>query len=376
MKVAFVSLILGYPWGGADALWTSAAEVAANRGDSLLLAVSELVAPHPRVRALADRGAVLHVRPASGRAASLVIRAARKVARRLGGSNPLLARIRAFAPDLLVFSCGGTYDPILEPELCAWLRSSGTRYRIVANFQDEHPAFSEPDREQAREALIHAERLFFVSRRNLEITRRHLLHPLPSAECIHGCMVYNPILPGAAVPWPPESEPRSFAAVARLEREKGLDLLLAALADGLGEIPGWRLRIYGRGPQRGYLERSAAYLGLAERVRFPGFVPSLDDIWAANHILVSPALNEGGPMTLPEAMLRGRTAIATRVGAAEEWIEHGRTGFLCPAPEAGLLAATLREAWEQRGRWREMGALAAERSRSLYRANDYERIVA
>ena len=155
-----------------------------------------------------------------------------------------------------------------------------------------------------------------------------------------------------------------------------MDLLIHALAAALGGIPDWRLNVYGRGPQREYLEACARACGLAERVHFPGFVERLDDIWEQNHLLVSPAIDEGVPMTLPEAMLRGRAVLATRVGGATEWIEPGETGFICAAPTVELLAETLREAWGQREDWRELGAAAARRTRALYRPDDYQRIVA
>lgn len=375
MRIAFISTILDYPWGGADAPWTCAAELAINRGDSVMIAVSEQVSRHARVAALVQRGAVLFIRPARPGPAPLWKRAWNR--RPWGGARRrhLDSRVRSFAPDLVVFSCGGTYDTVYEGALTAWLRATRTRYRIIANCQNEHPTVSEADRLRAREDLGAADRVFFVSPRNLEITRLHLLCALDNAECIHGCMVHNPLPSGRELDWP-GPPPWSFASVARLDPIKGIDLLIPALAEALGDQAGWRLNIYGRGPQRDYLEQCARFCGVAERVSFRGFAPDLDDIWRQNHLLVSPAIDEGVPMTIPEAMLRGRAVLATRVGAATEWIEHGRTGFICPAPTSALLAASLREAWGQRERWREMGGAAAASARSLYRPDDYKRIVA
>ncbi len=375
MKIAFVSTILHYPWGGADALWTAAAETALARGDQVFAAIAPLTARHERMAALAARGATVALRPGPEGAASPWQRAWRKVPGTARHPDRLRDRIRAFRPDLVVISCGGTYDPILEPALVAWLQASGTRYRLIANFQEEHPILDEPGRQAARAALTGAERIFCVSPRNLELTRRQLLAPLPNAETIHGCMVHNPVAPDAPVAWP-APPPWSLACIARLEPIKGVDLLIHALAAGLGQQAEWRLNIYGRGPQQAYLEACARATGLADRIRFHGFVAQLDDIWKQNHLFVSPAIDEGVPMTLPEAMLRGRAALATRVGGATEWIDPGQTGFICPAPTVELLAGSLREAWDQRGRWQEMGVAAARRTRALYRPDDYRRIVA
>jgi glycosyltransferase involved in cell wall biosynthesis len=369
MRIAFVSTILSYPWGGADTLWTAAAEWASARGDPLWLGVSELSVVHPRIGALAGRGATLFVQSNPYEPVALWRRAWRKRPWGTTRARRLRESLRAFAPDLVVLSCGGTYDGILEPDLFAWLRSSRTPYRIIANLQHEHPSLLEPDRIAARSILAGAERVFSMSPRNLELTRRHLNHPLPNAECLH-----NPMGQPAELAWPALDD-WTFASLGRLEPVKGVDLIIQALAAVMGDRPGWRLNVYGRGPQLSYLEECARYCGIAAQVRFHGFVP-VDEIWQHNHFLISGALDEGVPLTLPEAQLRGRPALATRVGGATEWIDPGRTGFICAAPTQELLTVALREAWDQRARWPEMGAAAARRARELYRPDDYHSIVA
>jgi glycosyltransferase involved in cell wall biosynthesis len=370
MRIAFVSTILTYRWGGADTLWTSAAEAALARGDPVLLAISKLTADHARVDALAKQGASVFIRPGLEWPLPLWRKALRRAPWHKSHAARLNAAVKAFAPDMLIFSCGGTYDPILEPELIKWLRTSGTPYRIIANFQSEHPLLDEADRIRARNLIQAADRVYFVSPRNLEVTRQHLLSPLPNAE-----MVHNPLSSATDLRWP-VPDPWSFACIARLEPVKGVDLLIKALAAGFRDIPGWQLNIYGIGQQREYLEECTRFFGITDRVFFRGFVPRLDEIWESNHLLVSPALDEGVPMTIPEAMLRARAVLATQVGGATEWIEPGRTGFICPAPSVGLLATSLLKAWELRTSWREMGAAAATRARALYRPNDFRRIVA
>jgi glycosyltransferase involved in cell wall biosynthesis len=63
------------------------------------------------------------------------------------------------------------------------------------------------------------------------------------------------------------------SAARRLVPEKGIDLLLEAVA----ELPGiWRLHIAGDGPQRQRLEQLAHGFGIEDRVLFDGSVPSGD----------------------------------------------------------------------------------------------------
>ncbi len=370
MRIAFISTILTYPWGGADTLWTSAAEAAVARGDLVLLVISKIAASHARVAALVELGATLLVRPAPEIPTSFLQRAWHKRPWQASRSEVLAAGVRAFEPDLLVFSCGGTYDLSVDPEFADLLKARGTPYRVIANFQYEHPALEEADRQRAREILEAADRVFFVSPRNLEITRLHLQSPLLNADCVH-----NPLAPALSPPWAPP-QPWSLACVARLDPVKGLDLLLPALGAALGDTPGWQLNIYGRGSQRGYLETCARHCELSDRVNFRGFEPDLHQIWAQNHILVSPAVDEGVPMTIPEAMLRGRAVLATRVGGATEWIEHRKNGFICPAPTVDLLSDSLREAWSERLRWQEMGEAAAISARTHYRPDDFKKLLA
>ena len=66
-------------------------------------------------------------------------------------------------------------------------------------------------------------------------------------------------------------QPFIIGYVGRLVEEKGVHILLRAVAGLGGE---WQLRILGSGPQRTHLERLAAELGIAERVRFEKPIPS------------------------------------------------------------------------------------------------------
>jgi len=215
--------------------------------------------------------------------------------------------------------------------VAAWLRSSGTRYRIIANWQEEDPQLGAADLAFIRDAFVAADRLNFVSTRNLAVTRRHLGLPLPNAQVIQNPLRWQP---ADVAPWPAGPVTR-LATVSRLDEGKGIQLLLRALADCGSTLPDWQLNIYGQGPYEAQLRAAAAPLG--PRVQFRDHVKELRAIWAENHLMVSPAIEDGVPMTIPEAMLCQRPVLATCVGGAEDWLADGRTGFLCPAREAGAL---------------------------------------
>lgn len=366
MKIAFISTIRGYPWGGADAMWTAAAEAAQKRGDTLLLAVNDQVAAHPRIRSLLDAGAVWH--PQHFPSPALARRALRKLRLISNHATPLLRSLNRFRPDFVIISGGGTYDLLHEPDLWFWLQNTATPFNYLANWQEPRPVLSSEDRASATARFGAAQSVFFVSEANLLTTRRHLLTPLPHARILH-----YPLRTASAsqdLPWP-ATTPFRLAAVARLEPVKGLDLLLHAVHIALSNTPDWTLDLYGSGPDEAYLKQIILHCNLADRVRLCGYVADIDSIWRDHHLLLSTATAEGVPLTIPEAMLRARPVLATRVGGAEDWITHGVNGFICDAPTPELIARSLTEAWSRRSEWSRLGALAAESAHQRYRPADY-----
>lgn len=367
MKIAFISTILSYPWGGADTLWTHAAEAACARGDDLLISVSPLVAASPRIAALLDRGARLHLRSTPRAATSLSARVAGKIRRTLGhGRDGLVNELQAFRPDLVIISLGGTYDLVLHSDWLDWFARERVRIRLIANWQQENPTLNEGDWHAAKRSLLLAEQICFVSTRNLAVTRRHLLEPLPQARVIQNPLRWQP---ADAAPWPSQTTPQ-LATVSRLDHGKGVHLVLHALA-GLPRETSWHLDIMGEGPAETFLRATVEHLDLAERVSFRGYVKTIREIWASHHLLVTSSIDDGVPMTIPEAMLCERPVLATEVGGANDWLRDGVNGYLCPAPTVPLLTAALARALGEFPRWPQIGQHAAATARAHYRPQDY-----
>ncbi len=371
VKIAFISTVLGFPLGGADTLWTRAAEAAASRGDHLLLSLSPLVAGHERIRALTAAGAQLVIRHPPSARPTFAARVRRKLGLASADDARLIRTLQSFRPDLVIFSHGGTYDLILHPQITAWLLATGVKYRIIANWQQEHPHLDAAALALIRQAFPAAESLNFVSTRNLAVTRRHLGLPLPKARVIQNPLRWQP---ADVSPWPAGAT-LNLATVSRLDEGKGIQLLLQALADSSDRLPDWRLNIYGQGPHEAALRALATHPGLGERVQFRGHVKHLRDIWAENHLMVSPAIDDGVPMTIPEAMLCQRPVLATCVGGAEDWLRDGETGFLCPVPDRAALAATLQRAFAGSRQWPAIGQAAAATAAARYTADDYLKLL-
>jgi glycosyltransferase involved in cell wall biosynthesis len=166
-----------------------------------------------------------------------------------------------------------------------------------------------------------------------------------------GRTIYNPVSPrafGARAPGAGTSGLVAFAG--RLVAEKGLDLLLRAIAG----IPGVRLEVAGDGPLRPDSMRLCEELKISDRVRFLGAVPleAVAEVYARAALVCVPSVwEEPFGYAAAEAMAMERPVLATRSGALTELLADGR-GFLAPEATPQALAATL------------VGALSDDRRRA------------
>jgi glycosyltransferase involved in cell wall biosynthesis len=123
----------------------------------------------------------------------------------------------------------------------------------------------------------------------------------------------------------------------------------------------------GDGPLRANLELEAAKLGIADRVRFPGFVnqTQLPAIYTAADLMVLPSGYDAFGVVVNEAMLCGCVVAASdRVGAARDLVIHERTGFVYPCGDVEALTRILAKALADMGRLREIGRAARQRLES------------
>lgn len=107
-----------------------------------------------------------------------------------------------------------------------------------------------------------------------------------------------------------EVEPRLFTA-GRLSREKGIDLLLEAVALLLPQFPALQLLIAGCGPEEPNLRAQCQRIGVEPAVQFLGYQPSLTSHFANTDLFVLPSRHEGMPNALLEAAAAGLPLVAT-----------------------------------------------------------------
>lgn len=122
-----------------------------------------------------------------------------------------------------------------------------------------------------------------------------------------------------------------FVYCGRLNREKGVLLLVRAFAKVRTAAPDARLTFVGDGPLRMEIERLADALRIADAVAVTGWLDAagvdrhLSTAWA----LVAPSLwAEPFGHVAPEAIVRSVPVVASRTGGLGETIEEGTTGLL------------------------------------------------
>ena len=181
--------------------------------------------------------------------------------------------------------------------------------------------------------------------------------------------------------WPAPQRFREPTVVflGRLQKYKRVDLIFQAAARLIESGTPLNVVVAGKGRARPELERTAARLGLADRVRFAGFVSDdqkrelLSKAWV--HALTSP--KEGWGIASIEASACATPTVASDSPGLRETVRHGETGLLVPHGDVDALAAALARFLEP-GVRDEMGRAArsmAERFTWDRAADAFERIL-
>jgi len=172
------------------------------------------------------------------------------------------------------------------------------------------------------------------------------------------------------IPPKQESSPFTVISVGRLLGWKGLGLAVKAFARLREAVPGARYWIVGDGPERPWLEKLSAQLGLQEAVKFWGQRTRQEvfELLAQADILLHPSLHEQFGYAVLESMAAGRPAVCLATGGPELIV--GDAGFVIAADRPGNTVRRLAESLAAMARDRtltaEKGALARKRAQTCY----------
>jgi glycosyltransferase involved in cell wall biosynthesis len=364
-RVAFIAATNHDRWGGSEELWSQAASRLVTDGITVAACIQGHQPLHDGVQNLMDKGVKLWLRPGwySRR---------ERLLRRIGSGrkSDSVFEVEKFLdyvrPELVVLSTGAALPAIEWIEICC---SRAIPFITIGHANSEGWWFDDDTAARYRRALPRALRCLFVSKANIRLAEKQI-----GAELLNAEVVRNPfnVNFNSSIPWPcfnDDIEIR-FACVGRLDPgAKGQDILLEALTKPVWKSRGWRLTLYGNGPVKNGIERLVQRFELERRVTLAGYVSSVEDIWAENHVLVMPSRLEGLPLVVVEAMLCGRPVVATDVAGHSEIVEDGISGFLAEAPTVKHMAEALERLWERRHELKLMGEVAAKNIRKCVPAD-------
>lgn len=336
-------------WAGSELLWSQAAEKLARAGNGVRVSVPLFARPLREVERLKPVSCQIFYR----RPPIFFQRLARKLFL-LPDDTHSHVRSASKGVDLVVISQGAHYDGLSWMEAAA---AAGLRYAVIVQAAAEQWWPSDDIAQRLAACYEAASTSFFVSRANLDLSRRQFAASLSNAK-----IVRNPFnVPyDACPPWPGNAlNELSLACVGRLDANaKGQDLLIQVLG-----LPHWRARnirvsFLGKGGNEYTLRRMAEGMHLSN-VSFAGYSNDIEGVWSAHQALVLPSRYEGMPLAIVESMLCGRPCIVTDVAGHSELVRDGVNGFLAKAPTVELLDEAMNRAWENRHRLQEMGQTAA-----------------
>ncbi|HYC30146.1 MAG TPA: glycosyltransferase family 4 protein [Chitinophagaceae bacterium] len=338
-------------WGGSEELWALSIPHLQQSGASVTVLKDKINRKHPRFAELANKGVTLReldlISKKKGKV-QLMIKGWKKLR---GIKNPMRHRFERFLrnhrPDLVLVSQAINFDGLVYADACA---AHKIPYVIVSQKAVEFYWPPTPERDYMRRAFQNAEKCFFVSKHNQELTEEQFGVRFNNARLIH-----NPVkLSFSHIPYPSTGAGYKLACIGRLFIiDKGQDILLRILSQ-----PKWRARaltvtFIGSGVDEQAL-RSMAKLLNVTNAEFAGYASDMREVWRNHHALVLPSRSEGLPLVVLEAMAAGRTVISTKAGGTPEIVKDGETGFIGDAT-LDAFEAVLERAWNNRHEWEQMG---------------------
>lgn len=193
-------------------------------------------------------------------------------------------------------------------------------------------------------------------------------------QVLHDAVDWPATSPTVARKPPSSSDRPKLGFAGQLIESKGLELLIRAMS-----LVPWpqrpELRIAGSDTQTGgqyqqYLQKLAQSLGVADDIRWLGFLSDVGELYRQVDAVACPSLEEPLGLIPLEAAAYRLPALANRLGGFLETIEPNTTGWLIePTPEAWAAAiARLRD----RLTLSEMGDAAMARTRRLFSPKVYQ----
>lgn len=165
----------------------------------------------------------------------------------------------------------------------------------------------------------------------------------------------------------PHRDSPEIVAIGRLAPEKRIGDIIDTIAR-LNRTTPCTLTIFGDGPLRDRIAEQIAQSGLAERIQLAGNVAH-DQVMARlgqADLLIHAADSEPFGLAMIEAMAMGLPIVAARSSGAQEIVDHGITGLLCPCADIDALVSAAFTLASDPALRRQMGDAGRARAERLF----------
>jgi glycosyltransferase involved in cell wall biosynthesis len=343
MKLLIISNVSGYSWAASETVWHNAAMLALREGHKVTAYIHTDLMNSSQIQEFYLAGGIVKKWQANRIARLQSIKEK---------TFPTFSKGFLDSFDVILVSLGSLPAMNYVPGLVKGLLRTNSPFVLFCQFNADHLIMSSRERSTVMDIMLIASATVFISKQNVIQARRQFAVEPPNLKLVLNSAKNEG---DSITPWPEESDEFCFGCVARLEVAwKGQDLLLDVLSQPQWRERSWRLRFYGEGPDREYLERLVRFYKLSDRVTFEGQVSDLVSIWARNHLLVLPSHGDGTPLVILEALMAGRPVVSTHVGEVSEIITQ-EAGFLAEAATLISFSRAMERAWESRAQWKKMG---------------------
>ncbi|MFB3903767.1 MAG: glycosyltransferase family 4 protein [Acidobacteriota bacterium] len=199
---------------------------------------------------------------------------------------------------------------------------------------------------------------------------RHSLRPDVQVHYINNAIDERFFQPRAEAQAPPV-----VLYAGRVIPRKRIEDLVRAFARVALRVPGSRLKIAGETDSEpdyaASIRQLAAACGVSDRTDFLGQLTEtrILEEFRRSSVLALASAQETAPMVIAQAQAGSLPVVATSVGGVAEMIEDGKTGFLVPVREIGILAERLERLLAQPSMADDIGRRAHRFAKEQYSAD-------
>lgn len=173
-----------------------------------------------------------------------------------------------------------------------------------------------------------------------------------------------------------DKEVITVGVVSRLERIKGMDLVIPAFTEVIRQGCNVRLLVVGDGSLRNSMEQQALDLGVSEYIEWKGRTEQskLQECYDKIDLLLMPSRSEGFGLTAIEGMARGCVAVVSNTGGLPEVVQDNISGLLHKTEDYKDMANKICYLYDNRQLLTQISKNAIERAK-VFDFNHFSRLI-